>query len=136
MCDIIEALNSAGVRASYQRVMILKAIRSTKKHPTADELLEIVKDMSDISISRATLYNTLLLFTEKGLITQLDTARNESRYDATTFFHPHFICEKCSKIIDLDGEIPNIEVPEGFSINRLTLNINGLCRECSENIKK
>ena len=135
MVNLTEELSKVDIRPSYQRVTILKALRSTKMHPTVDELLEIISDISDVSISRATLYNTLQLFTEKGIITQVDAASNEARYDASTSFHPHFICEKCKRVIDIDGPEPLVNLPDGYQINRLTLNINGICRECSEDIK-
>ncbi len=135
MVRLIEELSKVNIRPSYQRVTILKALRSTKIHPTVDELLEIISNISDISISRATLYNTLQLFTEKGIITQVDAASNEARYDATTSFHPHFICERCKRVIDIDGEKPLVNLPKGYHINKLTLNINGICRECSEDNK-
>ena len=72
--DVKEVLKSAGIRPSYQRVQILKTLRATDKHPTAEELLKMVNSASDVEISRATLYNTLqLLLTMASLCRWIQT---------------------------------------------------------------
>ena len=134
MSDLIEILNKADIRPSYQRLSILQVLHSTKEHPTADRLYAMLKEKAYIGISKATLYNTLQLFVEKGIITQVDMRSNEAHYEPTVSFHPHFVCEKCGKIMDLEGEPPQVDLPEGFKVNKLTMNMSGICSECSKNI--
>lgn len=131
MSELIEILNNANIRPSYQRLAVLETLCGVKSHPTADEILEMLNEKGYMSISRATLYNTLQLFMEKGIIICVDTHSNEAHYDADIKFHPHFICEECGRIIDIDGNMPEIKLPDGFKINKLTMNISGICRECS-----
>lgn len=132
MAELIEILSNAGIRHSYQRLSILEVLRSTKEHPTADRIYDMLKEQSYTGISKATLYNTLQLFVEKGIITQVDMHSSEAHYEPNVIFHPHFICEKCGKIIDCEGCIPKFELPEGFRINKFTMNISGICSECSK----
>ncbi len=134
MTDIIDMLNQADIRPSYQRVSILAVLRSTKSHPTVDMLHGMLKESGYIGISKATLYNTLKLFAEKGIISLVDTSSAEAHYDANTMFHPHFVCECCGKIIDCEGELPVVTIDDGCTVNRFTMNISGLCSECSKKI--
>ena len=134
MSDLIEILNKADIRPSYQRLSILQVIYSAKTHPTADQIYAMLKENGYIRISKATLYNTLQLFVEKGIITHVDMRSVETHYEPNISFHPHFICEKCGKIIDFEGSVPDFIVPVGFKINKFTMNISGICCECSKNI--
>ena len=129
--DTIRILQEADKRPSYQRILILKVLRGTDRHPTAEELLEMVNQASEIAISRATLYNTLQLFVDKGIIVQVDSRLHEAHYEPNVTFHPHFICSECKKIFDIQGDLPIASIPAGFKVHSHTLNINGICRECS-----
>lgn len=133
MTDLMQILNKANIRPSYQRLSILEVLRSTCAHPTAEEIYTMLKEKQYIGISKATLYNTLQLFTEKGIISQVDTHSSETHYEPNVHFHPHFVCEKCGRIIDIEGDAPEIRIPNGFKVNRLTMNMSGICRDCSEN---
>lgn len=130
--NVIDVLKKANIRPSYQRVTILKALRSTKAHPTAETLLRMVNDMSDVEISRATLYNTLQLFNENGIIVQVDTNSNETHFEPNVNFHPHFICTNCKRVFDIAGELPNVEVPDGFKADAYTVNVLGICCDCNK----
>lgn len=133
--NVIDVLKNANIRPSYQRVTILKVLRSTKAHPTAEELLRMVNDVSDVEISRATLYNTLQLFNENGIIVQVDTNSNETHFEPNVSFHPHFVCTKCKRVFDIDGELPNVAIPEGFKADAYTVNVIGVCCDCNKKAK-
>ena len=130
--DISSILTNANIRPSYQRVTILKALSMCKTHPTAEELFERLAEISDVAISRATLYNTLQLFVKNGIITEVDMHSNETHYEPNLIFHPHFHCEKCGRIIDISGEAPELTLPDGYVIHRYSMNVSGTCPECSE----
>ncbi len=131
--DMIELLKNADIRPSYQRVAILKTLRSTTAHPTAEELLRMVNNLSEFEISRATLYNTLQLFSEKGIIVQVDTNANETHFEPNINFHPHFVCTKCKRVYDITGKLPEVELPDGFIASSYTVNVLGICDECVKN---
>ncbi len=127
-----EILKNADIRPSYQRVTILKVLRSTTAHPTAEALLHMVNEASEVEISRATLYNTLQLFSDKGIICHVDMDSAETHFEPNTHFHPHFVCTRCKKIFDVTGELPVVDVPEGFVAQSYTVNVSGVCAECSK----
>ena len=133
--DIVETLKSADIRPSYQRVVILKTLRSTDKHPTAEELLQMVNSSSEVEISRATLYNTLQLFDEKGIIVRVDTNSHEAHYEPNIEFHPHFVCTQCKRIFDVEGCWHDVKVPKGFIVHSRTVNVGGICSECAAKLE-
>lgn len=76
----IEALKSRGVQISYQRMRILSYLTQTIIHPTAEDIYLALK--SEIpSLSRTTIYNTLNLFVEYGIVRILPIDDTEMRYD-------------------------------------------------------
>lgn len=93
---------------------------------------------------RVTVYRTLQSFLEKGIIHAIPTADNSVRYalckDCSEGHHHdqhvHFVCNQCNTTICLENtSVPQINTPEGFSINEVQVVINGICKECSKNIK-
>ena len=68
--EIIELLHRFEVMPTSQRVQVAEVIYSKPQHLSAEQVLEKVSSMGH-SISRATIYNTLGLFSEKGLIRQV-----------------------------------------------------------------
>ncbi len=130
MTDPIQVLKNAGIRPSKQRIAVYKAICSSCFHPTAEDVLATLAADPDDSFSRATLYNTLNLFEEKGIIIKMKTDSAQAHYETNTKFHSHFICEKCGRITDISSDEPVIELPEGYQAKNVSLNINGICCDC------
>ena len=95
-------LSSHGVKPTAQRVVILDYLLSNETHPTAEEVHLQVASLLPVSISRATVYNTLNLFVEKGVIKALGAEPGSTRYDARMNSHHHFIDLETGKIFDLE----------------------------------
>lgn len=121
-------------RKTRQREAILKVVRSTTLHPSADWVYKQVnKEMPNISMG--TVYRNLQLLTQKGEIRRLDTAGSQSRFDGNTHEHYHFRCEKCGRVFDLDEPVdPSVEErvaqKTGFLVKCHYLELSGLCPEC------
>ena len=87
-----------------QREAILKILRNTKSHPTADQIYgEVRKDMPNIS--KGTIYRNLQVLEEDGAITELKINGTQSRYEVKQESHYHFRCEKCGCVCDLDEPV-------------------------------
>ena len=109
---------------------------STEKHFTAEELLEWAQ-RRDKSVSRATVYRTLPLLTESGLVREMDFGQDHKFYDPNYAEHPHhnhIICQDCGKIVEFESE--KIEQLEneisrrlGFSVRAHRLQITATCEE-------
>lgn len=97
-------LELKGLRKTTQRDAIIEAAFSTKEHYTADDLLVMAKKV-DGSVSRATVYRTLPLLVESGLLHEMDFGRDQKFYDPNYVDHPnhnHLICMDCGDIVEFE----------------------------------
>ena len=90
---------------------------------------------------RVTVYRTLQIFVEKGIVHTIPTADNSIRYALCKDCeeghhhdnHVHFVCSNCHKTICLDDVVsPNIPLPEGYVAQNVQVVINGLCKDCGK----
>ncbi|MCX7667578.1 MAG: transcriptional repressor [Atribacterota bacterium] len=126
-----EYLHRHGVKPSSIRMMVLDYLLSRRTHPTAEEVYEIICRKLP-SVSRASIYNTLELFHQRGIVKTIPTEGREARYDADRSFHGHFECEACGKIYDfrLDSESLDSRELEGFVVREKDIYCRGLCPQC------
>lgn len=122
------------LRVTAQRAAIIDAAFSTDKHFTAEELLDWSRDR-DKSVSRATIYRTLPLLTESGLVREMDFGKDRKIYDPNYAEHPnhnHIICVDCEKILEFDSDKiarlqDEIAHEMGFRIKSQRLQITAAC---------
>ena len=129
-------LAGKGLRRTVQRDAIIEAAFTTKEHFTAEELLTMARRFEK-SVSRATVYRTLPLLVESGLLRQIDVGGDTTVYDPNFVEHPthnHLICIDCHKIIEFEDT--NMELLEncisrrlGFSPASKAVKIEGHCDE-------
>ncbi len=134
--SLMEFLASRGMRRTVQREAIIEAAFTTKEHFTAEDLLVMARRIEQ-SVSRATVYRTLPLLVESGMLRELDLGGDMKVYDPNFVEHPthnHLICVDCEKIIEFED--PNMEVMEncitrrlGFSPASKALTIEAHCDE-------
>jgi Fur family peroxide stress response transcriptional regulator len=99
--EIIGVLKENRLKVTPQRIAICKAVLSSANHPSADQIFEIIKE-DHPTISLATIYKTLTLLFEIGLVGELRFNGNHTRYDPKTTLHINIICPKCMKIHDYE----------------------------------
>ena len=132
----MEFLNQKNLRLTSQRQAIIDTVFSTDEHFTAEQLLEWSR-RRDKSVSRATVYRTLPLLTESGLVREMDFGKDYKFYDPNYAHHPHhshIICQDCEKIVEFDSD--KIEKLEneishklGFEVKAQRLQITGRCEQ-------
>ena len=98
--DISHILEEHGIQPTAQRVAVAEYVLQTTEHPSADKVWASVQE-SFPTISRATVYNTLNLFVEKGLLRELHLAPDSVLFDPNTDRHHHFIDESTGRIYDI-----------------------------------
>jgi len=124
------------LRLTGPRRAIIEAVFSTDKHFTAEELLAWAQQR-DKSVSRATVYRTLPLLTESGLVREMDFGGDHKFYDpnyAERPHHNHIICQDCGKIVEFESwQIEQLENDIsrrlGFSVKAHRLQITATCEE-------
>ena len=99
-------LEQKGLRITQQRRAIVDTVFGTDQHFTAEQLLEWARE-KDSSVSRATVYRTLPLLTESGLVHEMDFGKDYKIYDPNYAEHPnhnHIICKDCDKIVEFESD--------------------------------
>lgn len=134
--DIISRLSQKGYRMTPQRLMILEAIEGASGHISAEEIYrDIRKRYPGLNIS--TVYRTLDLLKETGLVTETDMGDGRVRFHSMGHeHHHHLVCSKCGKVIDLDEETLSpltsvLSEKYGFRADLKHLAIFGHCKGCS-----
>lgn len=141
-----EFLKSKGLRRTPQRDSIVAAAFDGKEHYTADDLWDRARQQ-DASTSRATVYRTLALLVESGLLHEIDLGKENKYYDPNFLDHPnhnHLICVDCDKVVEFEDD--HISLLEdcitrrlGFKPSRKMIRIEATCDElkrfgaCSKN---
>ncbi len=129
-------LAEKGLRRTPQRDAIIEAAFGTTEHYTAEELLTMARKV-DRSVSRATVYRTLPLLVECGVLREMDFGKDYKFYDPNYLEHPshnHLICVDCNRIVEFEDQ--HIDLLEscitkrlGFSLASKNLRIEASCDE-------
>lgn len=124
-------LESFNVRASYHRVRILYHLMHTHDHPTAEMIYQALLEDTH-SISKVTVYNTLNLLQDLGIVKPLDLSGEETRYDIETSTHAHFQCKQCKRIFDavLDKDLNPDNLKFKGEVDDIQVLIKGTCEDC------
>lgn len=106
MATIIERCEASGLRLTEQRRVIAAVLEESKDHPDVDELYNRASAV-DPRISIATVYRTVKLFEESGILERLEFGDGRARYeDAMREHHDHLIDMQSGKVIEfVDPEI-------------------------------
>ena len=116
---IYDFIEEKGLRKTVQRDAIIEAAFSTTQHYTAEELLAMARG-NEPSVSRATVYRTLPLLVECGVLKEMDFGKEYKFYDPNFAEHPHhnhLICVDCDKIVEFEDR--NIKTMEDCITKRL-----------------
>src|SRR4030043_1448538 len=121
-------------RETRQREAILRVLRNTRAHPTADWIYEEVKKEIP-NISKGTVYRNLQVLQEDGAITVLNLNGTLSRFEVKQHGHYHFRCEQCGRVFDLDEPVNNeidkrVAERTGFKVSHHQTEFRGLCKDC------
>ncbi|MBV8856246.1 MAG: transcriptional repressor [Acidobacteria bacterium] len=117
-----------------QRRAVLRVIRESAEHPTANEIFEAARRELP-SISFATVYNSLKYLTGAGLVREIHFGKGSSRYDGETERHDHAVCSRCGRLSDFDlaetSQLLRAAARRSrFRPESIHLTLVGLCPEC------
>jgi Fe2+ or Zn2+ uptake regulation protein len=134
MEKLIQQLRERRIAVTPQRLAVMAALQGRRDHPTADHIYQEVRRQLP-AISFNTVYKTLEILCQQGMVIKVNPLHAVARYDGETGRHAHLICRQCHQIIDLDWE--GLEVPalpaealQGFQIEHPSLTFWGLCPRC------
>lgn len=127
------------LRATEQRRVIVEELRRSRRHPTANEIYELVK-VKLPRISLGTVYRNLEILSENGEIRKLEMAGSRRRFDGTMENHFHVKCVKCDRVSDaklplVRDILDSLKELEGYEIVLSHLEFSGVCPECRKKEK-
>lgn len=125
-----------GLGLTKQRQSVLRVIRESDKHLTANEVFDDARRLLP-GISFATVYNSLNYLKNQGLIGEIKFGTEANLYDRKLSRHDHALCNNCGKLVDLELTIPKKLLEEAASRSKfipetIELTLHGLCPECNE----
>jgi Fur family peroxide stress response transcriptional regulator len=129
-------LKSRGIRLTPQRQVILQYLKETDEHPTAEQVYQKIGEQFP-GISLATVYNTLNMLKELGVIRELSYGDMSSRFDGNDSEHAHLVCQSCNGLTDIEcppqEQLQLAEIARfGFAVNSYRLEFYGICSNCQK----
>jgi Fe2+ or Zn2+ uptake regulation protein len=131
MKALLETLRGRGIQPTAQRLAVARFVLETQAHPTADEVWERVRQRSP-TLSRATVYNTLNLFVEKGLLRMQAVREGAVVFDPLVTRHHHFIDEETGEIHDVPWDAVKVSgegTLRGFEVRDYQVVMRGRKRQ-------
>lgn len=98
--ELAKILRDNGCKVTPQRLAVYDMLSHTTEHPTAEMIYQKVKEQYP-TMSFATVYKSVEIFSKLGVIQVLNTGEDSFRYDAKTSEHPHIKCTKCGRVNDV-----------------------------------
>ncbi len=129
-------LRERGLKLTSERQTLLRAILGSQEHFEPEDLLVSLRQQG-IRVGKATIYRTLPLLVDCGILRRAFLGQNRAYYEHCfgSMPHDHMICTICSRVIEFDSsEIrqlrERVAEPAGFTVQSHRFQIAGLCREC------
>lgn|SRR5579883_1677168 len=136
-----ELLRKRGYRLTPQRFMIMSVIQEAREHLSVEQIAERVQERNPY-VSLSTIYRTLELLRELGLVRENHLPGENPRYEiADGKSHHHLVCRSCRAVIHLDEELlGNLheKLQEEYHFHGLTLDLmaSGYCQVCWNKLQK
>jgi Fe2+ or Zn2+ uptake regulation protein len=128
---IKEVFRRKGVPASTPRICIYDYLLAQKTHPSAEMVYSALHPQMP-ALSRTTVYNTLRMLCDIGLVKQIPICEGDMRFDADISEHGHFWCRKCGRVIDIDA--PQVAIKQRHQkigrVDEVQVVFVGICNAC------
>jgi len=127
MQDLIALLRQHGIQPTPQRLAVAAYVLDNTSHPTADEVLAKVRRACP-TVSRATVYNTLNLFVDKGLLKPQILREGIIVFDANVRAHHHFVDDSTGRVYDIPWDALHVtgdKALKGFEVREFHVVMRG-----------
>src|SRR4051812_49784803 len=130
-----QVLRERGQRVTPQRLAIARTVRELDRHTTAETVFARVSEQMP-GVSLPTVYATLDLLEELGLLRRVPTEAGTAVFDPRTEDHHHLVCRRCGDIMDVDAPVDRAGVlaaarRQGFAPDDAQVVIRGVCATCA-----
>lgn len=130
------AAKAAGLKLTHQRLEIFREVASSLKHPDAETVFRAVQARMP-TVSLDTVYRTLWMLNDLGLVTTLGPRRESVRFDANLEQHHHYVCVRCGSARDFESaELNALRIPDVVkkfgSVVATHVEVRGVCDRCAK----
>lgn len=134
MAHFESVLRNEGVKRTHQRIEIFREVALAGDHPDAEQVFQRVRERMP-TVSLDTVYRTLWMLDDLGLIRTLGPGRGRARFDANLNSHHHFVCKECGFTRDFySEELDTLKLPDMVhdygAIGTTHVEVFGICQEC------
>ena len=133
--EFTDRCRADGLKVTSQRLAIFRTLAETEEHPDAETVFNRIRKALP-TVSLDTVYRTLGLLAEKGLISRVASTSTRARYDANLQHHHHFVCTQCGRVSDfVSPTMDRLPVPKSVKrlgrVERRQVQLHGVCSQCS-----
>ncbi len=126
----------AAIKLTHQRLEIFHAVASSLDHPSAEAVHRAVQSTTP-TVSLDTVYRTLWLLTDLGLLATLGPRQGSVRFDANVENHHHYVCTRCGLVRDFESDDLNtLKIPDTVNdfgrILSAHVEVRGVCDRCAK----
>ena len=136
-----DILKQNKLKFTSQREIILYTLYNNTEHFTSEDLYMLIKEeYPELTVGIATVYRTLTLLEENGLVSSISLGTQGKKYEiANKPHHDHIICDTCGKIVEFENEEIEelqhaIAVKSGFKLTNHIMQLYGICGECQKEV--
>lgn len=134
---ITSLLRERGFKVTPQRLAIYNMLAGTKCHPNAEMIFNDLQEMYP-TMSLATVYKTMEILKEIGLVKVLNAGEDSFRYDADTSNHPHVRCIECGQVEDVENIdstdfVKQVSRGTAYQLMGQQFYFHGICPACQSN---
>lgn len=131
-----EVCKTSGIRLTHQRLVIFQEAVNRTDHPDAETVYRAVRKRVP-TVSLDTVYRTLWMLSDLGLIGTLRPPHESVRFDANTSPHHHFVCTRCGITKDLGSrEFDALRLTEDArsigNVEAVRVEVHGVCHDCAK----
>jgi len=133
--DLAGQLAQRGLRATRQRIAVLRRLQADKGHPTALEMHARLVPRQP-KLSHKTVYEILDALVDVGLARRVTQIGGSARYEARLERHDHAWCCVCGRLFDVASRVDRsvrdwAELPAGFELESIQVTLAGRCARCT-----
>jgi Fur family peroxide stress response transcriptional regulator len=130
------AARGASVKLTHQRLEIFREVAASLEHPDAEAVFRAVQARIP-TVSLDTVYRTLWMLNDLGLVTTLGPRRESVRFDANLEHHHHYVCVRCGLARDFESaELNTLRIPDTVkglgSVVATHVEVRGICESCAK----
>ena len=138
--SFVQRCRENGIKLTHQRMEIFREVASSDSHPSVEDIYHKLRSKLPM-ISLDTVYRTLNIFEQIGVVSKISVSDNKGRFDSNIIPHHHLVCTRCKGILDFYWPtLDTIKIPSQAKkwgkIFSKQIELRGICENCLKKHQK